>query len=79
MVICYQSAISFVSHLGVKLFLTKICFLQNFAANFLLFWLFCTKNAEMTISSSVWSKQHPNAGRKIQQFAFDNKGSSDGC
>ena len=47
----------------------KTCFLQNFAANFVLSFRFLTqKMLKMTISTSVWSAHHPNAGQNIQQL-----------
>ena len=47
----------------------KHVFLQKFAANFLLFLsFFAEKMLRMTISTSVWTAQHPNAGRNIQQW-----------
>ena len=57
-------------HSGANL--KKHFFFQNFAANFL---LFCRKTLKMTISTSVWRAQHPNAGRIMQhiiilQFKF---------
>ena len=36
------------------------------------FLAFSKKPAEMTISTSVWSVQHPNAGRNIQQLSVLN-------
>ena len=59
----------------------KTCFLQNFAANFLLFWLFSTKNAEHNYFNHYlecaapkrWSKyttvKHPNTSQNIQHLA----------
>ena len=46
-----------------KLFLAEIC--CKFLA---FFWVFAAKMLKMTISTSVWSAQHPNAGRNIQQL-----------
>ena len=43
-----------------------MCFLQKFAANFVLFSFFVAKMQKMTISTSVWSAQHPTAGQNIQ-------------
>ena len=49
--------------------LKKQCFLQNVAAIFLLFLAFSAqKMLKMTISTSVLSAQHPNAGQNIQQL-----------
>ena len=50
--------------------LKKTCFLQNFASNFLLSLAFSKKTSKMTISTSVWSAQHPNSGWNIQQMPF---------
>ena len=51
--------------------LKKKFFLLNFAANLLFFIMFfqllAQKMLKMTISTSVWGVQHPNAGRNIQQ------------
>ena len=48
----------------------KNCFyLLQFAANFLLFqFFFAAKTLKMTISTNVWSAQHPNTGRNIQHL-----------
>ena len=52
--------------------LKKRFFLQNFAANFLLFSFLPLKTLKMTISTSIWGAQHPNAGRNIQQQVSKN-------
>ena len=46
----------------------------NFAANFLLFFSFLAqKMLKMTIMTSIWSAQHPNIGRNIQQVYYLRK------
>ena len=45
-----------------KVFFAKIC------GKFLAFLAFCRKMLKMTISTSVRSAQHPNAGQNIQQL-----------
>ena len=50
--------------------LKKPCFLLKFSANFL---LFCRKTLKMTISTSIWGAQHPNAGRNLQQVCLQLK------
>ena len=52
---------------------------ENFAANYMFFLLFSTKTLKMTISTSVWSAQHPNAGRNIQQTLIRNIGAMVKC
>ena len=47
-----------------------LLYMLNFVANFLLFLLFQVfgvKNIKINILSSVWSAQHPKAGRNVQQ------------
>ena len=46
----------------------KNVFFAKFCCKFLAFFsFFAEKTLKMTISTSVWSAQHPNAGQNIQQ------------
>ena len=47
--------------------LKKMCFLQKFSCKFPFFSFLSLKTLKMTISTSIWSAQHPNAGWNIQQ------------
>ena len=74
----YQWIQSDLSHTYFLLLLSwtySVLFLLNFVSIILLFshffQPFCTKNVKILIStSSVWSAQHPNAGRNIQHIWF---------
>ena len=59
-----------VGNLLLYMFFAKIC------CKFLAFFsFFAEKTLKMTISTSVWSAQHPNAGRNIQQLLLRMKSS----
>ena len=55
--------------------LVKTKKIHFFAANLLLFCVFSAlfiKIAEMTVSTSIWGAQHPNAGGNIQHVGGQN-------
>ena len=47
--------------------LAELVIFAKICCNFLAFLAFCSKNAENDYLDHVWSVQHPNAGRNIQQ------------